>query len=327
MKSLVLGATGFIGSHVARALVDEGIDVRVLSRGSGPSLALEGLKVERISGDLNDPDSLKKAMKGCQALFHVAGYYPLYSFDRSRQIEMALRQMKNALEAAESSGLQKVIYTSSMSTIGKTPDGNPSNEETPYDPKYFKGLYYEIKFQQEQMAFAYADRGLPIVIVNPTAVFGDYDVKPTSGAIVVAVAKKQVPLIFDALCNTIDVRDVARAQVAALAKGRDARRYILGAHNTSSWALTQLIARLAKVRPPMGRLPLFFGEGAAYLSEIAGRLLHQEKPLFPRVGIDFLKYGMHYDTSRAEKELGLKTTPLEETFERAIGWFRRNGYF
>ena len=142
MKAIVLGATGFIGSHVARTLVTDGIDVRVLSRGTSPSLALEGLKVERVTGDLDDLDSLKRGMKGCRALFHVAGYYPLYSFDRKKQKEIALRQMRNVLEAAETAQIEKIIYTSSMSTIGKAADNSPSNEETPYDPKHFTGLYY-----------------------------------------------------------------------------------------------------------------------------------------------------------------------------------------
>ncbi len=327
MKAIVLGATGFIGSHVVRALIDDEVDVRILRRRSSPNLALEGLRFEVALGDLDDKGSLKKAFKGCQVLFHVAGYYPLYSFEREAQKAQALRQMKNVLEAAADSQIVKIVYTSSMSTMGQTGDGSPSNEETPYDSKHFTGLYYQIKHLLEEEAFAAAKNGLPIVIVNPTGVFGDFDVKPTSGVLVVEVARGRVPFLFNAKMNAVDARDVARGQLAAMKQGKIGRRYILGGYNTTVWEIACLIARLAKVRRPIGRLPLFLGEAAAFVSEAAGRyLLHQEKPLVPRVGIDFLKYGMHYDTTRAKTELGLRSTPLEETFERALAWFRQHQY-
>jgi dihydroflavonol-4-reductase len=234
--------------------------------------------------------------------------------------------MRNVLEAAGKAKIPKIVYTSSMSTIGRAKNGL-SNEDSPYDPKKFKGLYYEIKHQTEEEALAATKEGLPLVVVNPTGVFGDYDVKPTSGAMVVAIASRKLPVLFDAKMNAVDVRDVARGQIAAMKQGKIGRRYILGAHNTTVWELARLIARIAGVRPPLLKLPLFLGEAAAFGSEVLGRyLLRQEKPLIPRVGIDFLKYGMHYDTTRAQSELGFKTRPLEETFERAIQWFRRHNY-
>ena len=324
MKTIILGATGFIGSHIVRALKEEQVDVRILRRRTSPTLALEGLKVEEAVGDLNDRASLAKAFQGCQILFHAAGYYPLYSFDKEGQKKIALRQMENVLEAAEEAGMQKIIYTSSMSTIGNSP---LANEKTPYDPKHFQGAYYEIKYLLEQEAFSAATRGLPITVVNPTGVFGDYDVKPTSGAIVVAIAQRKVPAIFDAPMNAVGARDVGRGQVAAMKKGKAGRRYILGGHNTSVWEMSHLIARLAKVPPPKFKLPLLLGKVAAPLSEVIGKyLLHQDRPFLPSVGIDFLKYGMHYDTTRAQTELEFTTVPLEETLERALAWFRKNKY-
>ncbi len=337
MKALVLGATGFIGSHVVRALVQEGVDVRILRRQSSPHLALKGLKLEESIGDMNDFDSLKKAVKGCEVIFHVAAYYALYSFEKEKQKTLALQQMKNVLKAAE--GVSKFIYTSSLSTIGRpvgavlVTGGNPlgtaplSNEDTPYNPADFTGLYYEVKYLLEQEALRQAQQGLPVVIVNPTGVFGDYDVKPTSGSLVVAIASGKLPVLFDAKMNAVDVHDVARGQVAAMKIGKVGRRYILGSHNTTVWEIAHLIARLAKVSPPRLKLPIAVGEVAAYASEIVGKfVLHQDKPLIPRVGIDFLKYGMHYDTSRAKTELGFTSTPMEETFDRAIVWFRKNQY-
>lgn len=326
MKAIVLGATGFIGSHIARALVGAGIDVRILRRSTSPSLALEGLKVEEVVGDLNDRDSLIKGMKGCDALFNAAGYYPIYSFDRDHQKSIALRQMRNVLEAFEESGVSKFVYTSSMSTIGKNPDG-PSNEETPYDPEYFTGLYYEIKYLLEQEILKYTRRGFHIVMVNPTGVFGDYDVKPTSGTLVVEIANKKVPAIIQAKMNAVDVRDVGKGHVAALLKGCSGTHYILGNHNTTVWDVAHLIAKLAGVPPPKFKIPLAAATVAAHLSEYLGKyLLHREKPFLPLVGIDFLKYGMHYDTSRARNELGFTSTPLEETIEREIRWFRKHHY-
>jgi len=325
-KAIVLGATGFIGSHVARALVEEGLDVRALTRSSKPSLALEGLKVERVTGDLNDLNSLKRAFQGCDYLFHVAGYYPIYSNHFDRQENLALAQMENVLAAAESVHFKRIVYTSSLSTIGREPSGKPSTEETAYETRHFTGLYYQIKFLQEAAALTAADQGLPVVMVNPTGVFGDYDVKPTSGALVIAIAKKQLPFLFDAKCNVVDARDVAKGQIAAMKKGKVGRRYILGSHNTTSWEMARTIARIAKVRPPYARLPLAIGEIAAHASEFVGRLFRQDKPLIPLVGIDFLKYGMHYDTSRAKSELGFMSRPIEETFERALAWFKKHRY-
>ncbi len=325
-KVLVLGATGFIGSHVARALVAKGYDVRCLSRSLIPSPALEDLKVERVIGDIDDPESLKKAMGGCQALFHVAGYYPLYSLNAESQKKTAEIQMRNVLESAKIAGIEKIVYTSSMSTIGKTSDGSPSNEDTAYDPDYFIGLYYRIKRLQEDMVLEAAKRGQWIAVVNPTGVFGDHDVKPTSGALIVALIKKQAPFLFDAPMNAVDARDVGRGQVAALEKGVSGKRYILGGTNTTVWNLAQKICAIAKVRPPFARLPIFVGDVLSLVSETVEDALNRPKPLLPQVGIDFLKYGMHYDVSRAREELGFTSVPLEETLTRAVEWFRKNGY-
>ena len=332
MKAIVLGATGFLGSHVARALVQEGVDLRILRRNQSQTLALEGVRYEEAIGDLEDRDSLTKAFRGCQVLFHAAGYYPIYSFERERQKDLALNQVRNVLEVAQRVGLQKIVYTSSMSTMGRPKKNQLADENTAYDP-LTPGLYYETKYLLEQEALRGVKRGLPVVIVNPTGVFGDYDVKPTSGTLVVKIARREVPFILDAEMNTIDVQDMAAGQIAAMKLGKIGHRYILGGHNTTVGELARLIARLAGVRPPrnIGRIDSFpvglLVQTAAYASEWVGRyLLHLGKPPIPRVGIDFLRYGMHYNITRARTELGLKTTPLEETFSRALAWFRKHQY-
>ena len=327
MKAVVLGATGFIGSHIVRALNREGIPVRIVRRSSSPTLALQDLKFEEAHGDLDDFESLKSALAGCQVLFHAAGYYPLYSFDPERQRARARLQMEHVIRAAESAGLERIIYTSSMSTIGKRTDGQPADETTPYDAHAMRGLYYDIKHELEEKVLTAVPLGFPAVVINPTAVFGDFDIKPTSGRLIVSIAQKKVPFIADARLNVVDVRDVANAQVAALHMGQIGRRYILGGNNTTAWELAQLIARLAKVRPPLARVPLPLLSAAAIGSEILGKyLLHQDRPLVPRVGIDFLRHGTHYDVTRARQELGMRTTPMEETLDRSLHWFRSHHY-
>ncbi len=328
MQAAVLGATGFIGGHVVRALNNAKIDVRVVRRSRGPALALKDLAFEDFHGDLDDVASLKNALEGIDVVFNTAGYYPIYSSEKERQKSVALAQIRNFIQAVADCKISKVVYTSAMSTMGYDPQHPdvPSDEETPYDPRHFRGAYYEIKYAVEQELLKAAQDGLPIVIVNPTGVFGDHDVKPSSGQVIVAIAKKQFPAVIQAKANVIDVRDVAKAQVAALHHGQVGERYILGSHNTDAVAMAQLIAKIAKVDPPKFRIPLPLAEVAARLSELSGKLLRQEKPLLPLVGIHFLKYGMHYNTQKAVRVLGLTHTPMEETFDRALRWFGKNGY-
>lgn len=327
MKALVLGGSGFIGSHVVRALLHTEVQVRVLTRSPEIPLGLKGLDVEWVRGDLANLNSLISAMKGVQALFHVAGYYPLYSLNRKSQTELATQQMKNVLTAAGNTpGVEKIVYTSSLSTIG-IPEQGLANEQTPYHPEQMDGLYYEIKYRLEQMALQAAREGLPLTVVNPTAVFGDYDIKPTSGIFILKVARQNLPFYIDAKINAVDAIDVAHAQVSAWQQGRIGERYILGGYNMTVGEMTHLIARLAKVMAPKVKLPLVFGQVAARLSEMTDRyLFHKDKPTLPMVGIDFLRHGCHFDSSKAKQELGLTSYPLEETIERSIEWFKKNGY-
>lgn len=325
MLAAVLGATGFIGGHIVRALNQAKIDVRVVRRSRGESLALKDLTYEDMHGDLDDADSLKNAFEGVDVIFNSAGYYPIYSLGKQSQIDIALSQIKNFIEAVNASKASKVIYTSSLSTMGYNPNGL-SDENTPYDTHHFKGAYYEMKYAVEQELLRATKNGSPIVIINPTCIFGDHDVKPTSGQIIVAIAKKQFPAIIQAKANIIDVRDVAKAQVAAIQHGKIGERYILGSHNTDAITMCETIAKIAKVTPPKIKIPLALAEGAAIISEVFGKILHQEKPALPLVGIHFLKYGMHYNCQKAQRELGLTHTPMEETFDRTLRWFGKNGY-
>ena len=324
---LVLGATGFLGSHIARALADEGRPVRILRRTTSSLAALEGVDYEDVLGDLDDSNSLRQAFAGCRVAFHAAGYYPLYALDSHRQKDKALSQIRNVLDAASATpSLERLVYTSSLSTIGR-PKTGLADESLPFDPATTPGLYYEIKFLMEEEVRRAAQGGLPAVILNPTAVFGDYDVKPTSGTLIVRIAQGKMPWSFEAKMNAVDVRDVARGHLAAWRRGRIGQRYILGGHNTTMAEFGRRVAERAGVKPPRRRIPLGLVRTLAGFSEwISYYLLRQKKPPLPRIGIDFLEYGAHYDDSLARRELELPRTPLLETIDRSLAWFRTHGY-
>lgn len=330
MKALVIGATGFIGSHVARACLKEGWEVRITRRPNSPLTALEDIKdqVEMVDGDLNDVESLKAAMKGCDYVFCTAAYYPMYQFHIDRQKEMALKQVETLIEAVRASDVKRLIYTSSLSTIGKALPGQLANEQTAYDPQQHRGAYYQIKYACEQRLLEEAAKGFPVIIVNPTGVYGDYDVKPTSGIFVVMIAKGRVPVLVDALVNIVDVRDVGRGQVLAAQKGRLGERYILSNYNTKVMDFARMVAEEAGVAPPRCTVPLALLKTLAAASEYLGYyVLHQSKPFLPLVGLEYAEHGQHYDVSKAQRELGLKLTPVQETVKRSVRWFKEHDYF
>lgn len=329
MKALVIGATGFIGSHVARACLQAGHDVRIMKRQSSSMLALEDIeeKVETVVGDIGDPDSLVQAMKGCDWVFSTAAYYPLYSFDVEGQQKKALTQVQNIIDAVTKTKVARFIFTSSLSTIGMAKRGDLATEETVYDPTRFHGAYYRIKYAMEQALLDQCQRGFPAIVVNPTGIFGDYDVKPTSGQFLVMVATQKTPFLVNAPCNMVDVRDVAVGHVGAAEQGKLGERYILGGENMTIIEFAKQIAKLAKVMPPYGCVPIPLVKGVAWLSEYVSRyLLHRDRPLLPLVGIEYAEHGQHFDSSKAIQQLGLPQTPLDETIERALAWFGTNGY-
>ena len=329
MKVLVIGATGFLGSHVARAALAAGHDVRAMRRSTSSTLALEDIAsdLEFVTGNLHDPASLKTAMKGCDWVFSTAGYYPLYSFNIAGQQEQALIELKNLVEAAKAQGVQRFLYTSSMSTIGKAAHGRLATEKTPYDPAQYRGAYYRIKYAMEQYLLQESTAGFPTVILNPTGIFGDYDVKPTSGQFIVLTANGKVPFMVDAPCNMIDVRDVASGHIRAAERGALGERYILGHENTTLLEFARQIARQAGVRGPLACLPLTLVKEVARLSEYASRyLLNRDKPLLPLVGLEYVEHGQHFDSTKALRQLDLPQTPLTETIDRALAWFDKHAY-
>ncbi len=327
-RILVLGGSGLIGSHIVKALVARDWPVRVLLRDNSPTLNLDGLPVERVKGDLRDHPSLLAAMSDCRAVFHAAGYYPLYSKPEEDE-RQAMREIHNVLEAAAASGIGRLVYTSSPATIGSYgKDGPMANEDAPYHLENERSSYFRVKYRMEQEVLNWSPRGLDVVLLNPAFVFGPGDVKPSSGQLLLDLANRRIPAFLDGPLNVVDVRDVAESHIAAFERGKRAERYILGGTNTRMSEVIALAATIADVRPPTIKLPLWAAELAADFSEMWSQSVRKSpKPGIPRVGVDMLKHAQHLDDSRARQRLGHAARPLEETLRDTYAWFAQNDYW
>lgn len=325
MKALVLGATGMIGGNIARALAAAGIAVRGLKRPGSSTWHLEDVPIEWVVGDLVDRPSLVASMEECQVIFHAAAYYPQHSYDLPGDLRTAITGLRNVLSAAAGTRVEKMIYTSSLTTVGPpTEPGHLADERDWYLPGSTRSAYFEVKYAMEMEVFHAVATGLPAVVVNPTVVLGPGDVKPTTGALLVSVAKGQVPAWVPLMVNIVDVRDVAAAQVTAIERGRVGERYILGGHNVSVHQALTLAAVLAGVRPPRRPVSLKLIDALVRLGEAAGRL-----PLFPPLPLEHAKTMRQWqplNTEKAQNELGLRPRPLEETIRDSLTWFRTHGY-
>jgi dihydroflavonol-4-reductase len=320
VNALVIGATGFIGGAIARAAAAQGWGVRAMRRDDRRAGAIGDLaeagEIEWFQANLMDPSTIAEAMSGCDVVFHAAGYYPTSSREPARQVRRALDQMERVLLAFRQARPDLLVYTSSLSTIGPPSEpGRLANESDVYQPGSVPALYFDIKMAMEQAALG---SGLPVVALCPTAVFGPGDVKPTSGRLLLNVARGQMPFYPEGQTNVVDVRDVAAAHLAAVEHGRPGERYIIGGQNMSFRHLLTIMARQVGRRPPTIRLP-------SRLVELAGAVAGQLGIL----GADMLqaiRYFQPLDTSKARAELGLSARPFTETVHDALAWFREQGY-
>ena len=323
---LVTGASGFIGGHVARLLAQRGERVRVLIRPSSDLRGIADLNVDRVTGDLRDPESLQRAVAGCDLVYHVAADYRLWARDPDELYRANVDGTQNVLEAARRAGVRRVVYTSTVGCIGIRGDGTPGDEASPVRLEEMTGAYKRSKFQAEQVALEYARNGLPVIIVNPTAPVGDRDVKPTpTGKIIVDFMKGRMPGYVDTGLNLVDVRDVAQGHLAAAERGRPGERYILGARNMTLREIVEELGRLGGRPAPKLRIPY----AVAWTYAAAGTALARWTGHEPRAPLDAVRMSrkkMFVRTEKAERELGFAPGPVEEALRRAIEWFRENRY-
>jgi dihydroflavonol-4-reductase len=326
MKALVTGATGFVGGAVARALVRTGIDVRVLARSDADLQNLEGLPVERVAGDLRDPASLRKALAECRHLYHVAAHYALWAKDPSIFYDVNVAGTKNLLEAAREIGTERIVYCSTIGAIGLPPDGGPGTEETPVSLSQMAGHYKRSKYLAEQEVVRLAKEGLPVVIVNPSAPVGEGDVKPTpTGQMILDFMKGRMPAYIETGMNIVDVDDVAEGHLLAMQKGRIGERYILGCKNLLLREVFEILSTLTGVKVPSLKLPRMAVLPLAYVNHWLANLTG-EPPRIPLEGVKMAKYKMHYDCSKAIRELGIPQTPPEVALGKAVRWFKAHHY-
>jgi dihydroflavonol-4-reductase len=326
MKTLVTGATGFLGSHVARQLAARGEDLRVLVRPASDVRALEGLEAKRVTGDLRDPASLERAMAGVARVFHVAADYRLWARDPREIYESNVTGTCNLLEAARRANVERIVYTSTVATIAVPRPGALPNETTQSSIGEMIGLYKRSKFEAEQCALRAAESGLPVVIVNPTTPVGPGDWKPTpTGKIIVDFLNGRMPGYVDTGLNFVPVEDCAAGHVLAAESGRVGERYILGGWNLTLKEVLNMLARISGRQAPRWRFPHLVAYAAAIADAALSKLLGRE-PQIPLEGVRMARHKMFVDSSKAQRELGFAPEPLEAAFERAVRWYEANGY-
>lgn len=326
MKALVTGATGFVGAAVVRALIKTGIDVRVLARRDSDFSNLQQFKIDGAYGDLRDKESLRKALVGCGQLYHVAAHYALWARNPAIFYEVNVTGTKNLLEAARDVGTERIVYCSTIGAIGLPPGGGLGTEDTPVSLEQMAGHYKRSKYLAEQEVLKLAKQGLPIVIVNPSAPVGEGDVKPTpTGQMIVEFMKGRMPAYIETGMNIIDVDDVAAGHLLAMQKGRIGERYILGTKNLMLREVFEILSRLTGVKMPSVKLPRELILPLAY-ANLAFSWVTGIPPRIPLEGVKMAKYKMHYDCSKAIRELGIPQTAPEIALEKAVRWFRDHGY-
>jgi dihydroflavonol-4-reductase len=327
MKAFVTGATGFVGSHVARALAEQGAELRLLVRANSDPRNIEGLKAERVIGDLREPASLEKAISGCEVVFHMAADYRLWVRDPEQMYKANVEGTRAILNAAKKNGVRRVVYTSSVATMGFTSNGHPAEENSPVSLENMIGPYKRSKFMAEQVALEAGRSGMDVVVVNPTTPVGERDIKPTpTGRIIVDFLKKKFPAYVDTGLNLVDVRECARGHVAALEKGRSGERYILGGENLTLKQILDKLAEITGLPSPKIKVPYVMALATGVVDEVVtGRILGRE----PRATIDAVRMGrkkMFVTSAKAERELGWRPVPVDDALRRAVEWFRNNGY-
>jgi dihydroflavonol-4-reductase len=328
VTTLVTGATGFVGSAVVRRLLATGHAVRALTRQGSDRRNIAGLAVEVVLGDLRDPDSLKRALEGCSALFHVAADYRLWVPDPEVIYDVNVGGTRDLLLAAAAAGVARVVYTSSVATLGFKADGSPADEETPVSLKDMIGHYKRSKFlAEEEVRRLVREEGLPAVIVNPSTPVGPRDIKPTpTGRMIVEAAAGRMPAYVDTGLNLVHVNDVAAGHLLAFERGRVGERYLLGGRDMPLVEILGEIAGLVGRKPPRLRIPHGVVLPIAHIAETWARLTGAIEPFVTVDGVKMAKKRMFFTSAKAERELGYAARPAEAALKDAVDWFRAEGY-
>jgi dihydroflavonol-4-reductase len=326
--NLVTGASGFIGSAVVRKLLGRGGKVRCYVEPGAKLDNLNGLDVEIVTGDVNDREQIARALDGCDTLYHLAAIYAIWLQEPSLMYRVNVEGSKTVLWAAYKAKLNKVVYTSSIAAVGRGDNGAPVDETHQFSSRDWDegNAYIRSKWLSELDALRFAREGLPLVVVNPAFPFGERDIGPTpTGGFIVGALQKQVPGYVDAGFCAIDVDDCAEGHVLAAEKGRVGERYILGNHNVMLRDFYQTVAKVADIKIPNRRIPVPVAEGMGWLMEKVADV-RKKRPLATYKATKYAAHTHFFDNSKARRELGLPSTPLEHTIEKAVRWFRTHGY-
>ena len=327
MKAFVTGATGFVGSHVARALAEQGAELRLLARPSSRKENIADLRADVATGDLCEPESLRKAMQGCDVVFHVAADYRIWVRDPDQMYRANVEGTRAVIQAAQACGVRRVIYCSSVATMGFTQSGQIVDEDTPVSLSDMVGHYKRSKFMAEQIALEAGRNGANVVVVNPTTPIGERDIKPTpTGRIIVDFLNRKFPAYVDTGLNLADVKEVARGHLLAMEKARPGERYILGGENLTLKQILDRLAALTGLPSPNLKVPHAVAMGFAAFDQFFTGIVRGKEP---RATIDAVKMGrkkMFASSAKAERELGYRIVPVEDALRRAVAWFCANHY-
>src|SRR5437870_6500420 len=322
MSVLVTGGTGFVGSHLVRALLERGEQVRCLVRSSSRRDNLEDLSVEFFTGDLRDLDSLKRAARGCHIVYHCAADYRLWCKNPADMYAANVKGTNNIMQAAFDEGVDRVVYTSTVGCLGLNDNGTPANEDTQVTLDEMTGHYKRSKFLAEDKVREWATRGLPVVIVNPSTPVGELDIKPTpTGKIIVDFLRGKMFGYVDTGMNLIDVRDCAEGHVLAAEKGSAGERYILGGRDFTLKELFDALANVTNIPSPRMKVPHWVAESYARLENFWAINVARREPDVPVESVKMSRHRMWFDASKAARELGLSQHPIEHALSRAVEWF------
>ena len=326
MKILVTGGSGYIGSAVVRELLSDGAKVKVLARKTGDLRNLEDLDVELAHGDITDFHSIKSALRRCDRVFHLAAIYAIWLPDPKMMHWVNVQGTKNVLEACLQKKIKKVVYTSSVAALGAHGSGRPADESAGFNLWHTRDNYYISKFKAEQVALDYFQRGLPVVIVNPTNPCGPRDAAPTpNGQLIINIIKGKLPGYVDGGINVSDIADTAKGHVLAMERGKPGEKYILGNTNVSVKEYFDLIAQTGGGKSPSMKIPKPAAVFSGYLYQLLAKITR--KP--PVTTAAWVRVGSEYsfwDSSKAIEELGMSQTPIRESIQGAVDWFKENGY-